>query len=71
MLETNCPECGGQALTAGFDHRFGCTRANSGLLVESDERFRAYDNLGWICAKCFRSFAPHVNECPYCMKDKE
>lgn len=33
---------------------------------EIDKPNYGYGNYGWICPKCGRALAPHVNSCPHC-----
>lgn len=36
------------------------------ILPEIDKPDYGYGNYGWICPKCGRCLAPHVDSCPYC-----
>ena len=56
-----CPSCGGEALSADYAHKWGCS-----VLMGASYAAPVTAPTGWRCLGCNRVLAPHVNECPHC-----
>lgn len=66
LLANGCPFCGGDALTVGFSHTFGC-RSLVSTAAQNDLRAQAYGMLNH-CVRHDRWFTPD-QRCQECERE--